>query len=136
MKIVNGFFLDALLDPLCGLGDSETAVLKYADLNPNDEESVRSVIRNLIVPATRKLSEKKKEQVRLACQYYLTKGGINFNRVFESILPPFGPPDDVRKFFEWTWEECFPDESYILSNLEEYEEHHDANEVWKIDLNN
>jgi hypothetical protein len=114
MKTVNPFFLTDLIGALAGLGDNDQLVFEYSSMDPNDEEAVRSVVRALIVPEAREMSDRRRERVRTAYQYYLTKGDIDFNRKFESILPPFDPPDDARQFFMRTWEECFPGEQYRI----------------------
>jgi hypothetical protein len=134
MKVVNPFFLRQLLSPLIGLADDDAAVEAYSTLNPNDEDYVRNVIRELIVPHALELNDNERERIRLAYRYYLTKGGINFEGWFESLLPPFDPPNDARLFFLWAWEECFPGESYELLDADDYLELVDPDETWKIHL--
>lgn len=128
MKTVNPWFLHRLLEPITGLADVDDAVALYSSLDPNDERGVREVIRQLIVPHAKSLSERERERVKLAYRYYLSKEGANFGRVFESNLPPFDPPDDPRMFFVWIWEECFPGETWQLPDLENYTENPDVNE--------
>ena len=132
MKTVNPYFLHRLLDPLSGLADDDESVEKYATLDPNDEESVRQVIRHLLVPHFRSLSADCVVRIRLAYQYYLTKESSNFERVYESILPPFDPPNDPRMFFVWVWEECFPGEAFELEDVSDIVESPDINEPLEI----
>lgn len=128
MKYVNPYFLHTLLEPLTGLADDDDAVAEYADLDPNDGEQVREVIRKLIVPHARSLTPAVLERVQLAFRYYLTKPSSNFGRVYDSNLPPFDAPNDPRKFFVWVWEECFPEERYDLVDVGGYMENPDINE--------
>jgi hypothetical protein len=137
MNTVNPYFLHTLLEPITGLADDDDAVIQYRSLDPNDEGSVRQVIRELIVPHARSMPDKLCERVKLAYRYYLSKelsaeNDVRFDRVFDSILPPFDAPDDPRQFFIWIWEECFPGESYGLADLENYTENPDINEPMRI----
>lgn len=47
---------------------------------------------------------------------------MDFERLFESCLPPFDPPKNARDFFVWLWEALFKKENYSI----------DPNEVYKI----
>jgi len=128
MKTVNPYFLHELLAPLAGLADDDHAVETYRELNPNDANQVRGVIRRDLVPHFHALDERAKKRARLALSYYLSKNSADFTRVFESSLPPFDPPDDARMFFVWLWEELFPSESFELSDLEAFREVPDIHE--------
>lgn len=133
MRTVNPYFLHSLLAPLAGLADDDEAIIRYRDFNPNDEPSVRQVIRELLVPHARTLSGAVRDRVKLAFRYYLTKElsperDVRLDRVYYSILPPFDAPDDPRQFFLWVWEECFPGEKCHLNDLDNYTEVRDINE--------
>jgi hypothetical protein len=132
MRTVNPYFLHTLLEPITGLADDDDAVANYSSLNPNDEHSVREIIRELIVPHAKTLSEPVRERVKLAYRYYLSKQDSQFGRVFDSNLPPFDSPDDPRMFFIWMWEECFPGEAYELPQLDTYTERPDINEPLRL----
>lgn len=134
MKIVNSFFLNDLLGPLVGLGDVDPIVEQYADFDSNDEVSVRGVIRELIVPHAQTLTDRNRALISVAYRYYLTTNSTDFKQEFEAILPPLDPPDDARLFYLWTWEECFPGESYLLPDADEYRVKHDPDETWQIHL--
>lgn len=125
---VNPFFLHTLLEPLTGLADDDDAVLRYRSLDPNSEEQVRAVIRACIVPHAKSLPSNATEKVRLAYRYYLSKNDSKFDRVFYSNLLPFDAPDDPRLFFNWVWDECFPNEEYRINEIENYVENADVNE--------
>jgi hypothetical protein len=127
MKSVNPYFLHTLLEPITGLADDDGAVARYASLDPNDERSVRKVIRELILPHANSLKEAVRKEVRLAYRFYLSKPEANWGRVFDSNLPPFNAPNDPRLFFIWVWEECFLGESYDLADWDSYSENPDIN---------
>ena len=134
LTTVNPYFLHDLIGPLSGRADDDDAVDKFSTLDPNNERDVRDVIRQMIVSYAKELSTRRRQRIRLAYQYYLSKPAVNFERVFESILPPFDPPTDPRLFFIWVWEECFPGDSYELTQLNDFVEKPDANETWQCDL--
>jgi hypothetical protein len=128
MQTVNPYFINVLLAPLAGLADDVDAVNHFNNLDPNDEPSVKKIIRSLIVPYSKDLSTQCVDRVRLAYMYYLSIEKLNFERVFESVLPPFDPPDDPRKFFVWIWDECFPGEPFRIEKAEDYKVKVDINE--------
>lgn len=135
MKTVNPYFLHTLLEPLTGLADDDDAMEEYSGFDSNNEQSVRQVIRELIVPHAKSLSSRCLERVRIAYRYYLSKPSPNFERVFESVLPPFDPPNDPRDFFVLIWEECFPSEDFTLEDIEAYVENADINEPLSVKAN-
>lgn len=120
MKIVNPYFLDELLSPLTGLADDDGAVEHYRHIELNSEDQYKSVIKDTLIEPFNNLDEERKQKSKLALSYYLTKQKCNFERVFNSCLPPFHPPEDARDFFIWLWESLFPGESYIVSDSETY----------------
>lgn len=122
MKNVNPYFLHELLAPLTGLADDDSAVETYRGLDSNDSSKVRQIIRRVLLPHFSQLRPPGKERAKLALSYYLSKPAADFARVFDSCLLPFAPPDDVRLFFVWLWEELFPSESYEQPNLTAFRE--------------
>lgn len=133
MKTVNPYLMGCIFNPFAGLADDDDAVEKYRDVNPNDQNAVRGVIRELSVPYVQTLRESVKIRVKLSCQYFLSTEQPDslFRGLFEGSLPPFDAPDDARALFIWAWNECFPGESYVLANPEEYTEVFDVDETWR-----
>lgn len=120
MKLVNPYFLNDLMSPITGLADDDEAVSYYNSLNISSEEQYRSIIREVFIEYFSSLDKQKKDKTKTALSFYLSKQDSDFERVFESCLPPFDPPTDVRDFFVWLWEELFKGESYIISDMESY----------------
>jgi hypothetical protein len=111
------FALHLLLGPLAGLADDDEEACKYAILDANDECQVKPIIERLISPHFLVLEPKRREAVKTALKYYLSKPDAQFDRVFDSLLPPFSAPDNARNFFVWIWEVLFDGEDYQLDNL-------------------
>jgi hypothetical protein len=126
---VNPYFLHTSLEPLSGLADDDEAVTQFRDLDPNNEQEVRSLIRRMILPHLLTLSPRNLERIKLAYQYYLSKTESNFERVFYSVLPPFDAPDEPRNFFLWVWKEWFPTEDFQINFLDRFDEQADLNET-------
>lgn len=126
---VNPWYLHVLMDPLAGLADNDDAVLKYRSLDPNSEVAVRLVIRELICPYLTGINALCLSRVKLAMRYFSATPNFPWDRLYESDLPPFDPPDDPRDFFVWVWNECFPGESIAIDNLDDYEVVRDLDEV-------
>jgi len=133
MKTVNPHLMGCIFNPFSGLADDDDAVEKYWDLDPNDEAAVRIVIRELSVPYVQQLRENVKTRIKLSCQYFLSteQPAELFRGLFEGRLPPFYAPNEPRSIFIWAWNECFPGESYILANPEDYTEVFDVDETWR-----
>lgn len=133
---MNPYFLHMLLDPLTGLADDDESIGCYADLDSNNEACVRDIIRRTIVPYVEGVSLQCLQGIQLALRLCLTSNIVDFRRVFESTLPPFDPPDDPRLFFLWIWMECFPNESYNISDPENYSVNADPNEPIRLQMKN
>ena len=127
MKRVNPYYLHVALEPFCGMADDDEEVERYREFDSNDESAFRCLIRSEIKPHLDSIEEPGKSYVRTAFQYYLSKEGPNFERVFESVLPPFDPPKNPRNLFVWIWQECF-DGDYMIGDFSDYEVVADANE--------
>lgn len=131
MATVNPHFVRVILNPLTGLGDDDRVWPRFKDFDSNDEQAVRAIIREMIVPYVHALKPGGRDRVQVALRYYLTVPGMDFCRLFDANLPPFPPPDDARDFFVWAWEECFPNEPYYLPNAHEYTVKADISEPLK-----
>lgn len=117
---INLCFVDHFLDPLCGCADDDEEVKPYRNLDPNDEEGVKRVIRNLIRPYILRFDRESLAQAKLALRYALTSADTRFDRIYYSVLPPFSPPAEPRSFFTWIWEVCFSGEDFTLDDMESY----------------
>lgn len=136
---VNPYFLHVPLEPITGLADDDDAVTRYADVDLNNEQQARSIISRLIVPHVTGLGPKSRAKTQLAYQYYLSKETSNWQNVFDSVLPPFEAPQDVRRFMCLLYEECFHSQDWRLPSLDGYVEAPDVNEplaVWEQEKSN
>lgn len=115
MIIIKPNSLRIFLDPLTGLADDDNEVAYYMSMPPQTEADYRSIINERLKEPFYQKEEKEKKVADLALRYYLSHPAMDFERVFESILPPFDPPNPPRDFFLWMWEELFESKDYSLS---------------------
>jgi hypothetical protein len=128
VKTVNPYFLHTLLGPLAGMADDDDAVRRFASIDSNNEGQVKRVISEMLAPHFFGLSAEMKDRAKTALGYYLAKPDANFERVFESCLPPFDPPSVARQFFVWLWEVLFPTESFAAVDYLTFREVADIDE--------
>lgn len=119
-KTVNPYYLLKMLGHLAGMGDCDHGVEKYRGFQPNDEARVRDAIRIEVVPVIQAYTDESIETIKLTLRYYLSSADVPWEDIFCSVLPPIDPPDNARDYFVWAWEECFPGESWTLSDLPKY----------------
>lgn len=127
MKKINRYFVRVVLNPIGGLADDDHAFEHYQDFNSNDEAVVRTLIREEIRPYLESLDRRSHDRISDAFRFYLSRGGMDFERVFYSMLPPFEAPRNPRDFFVWIWEECFGgdydfDEESEFEIVDDYDE--------------
>ena len=63
--------------------------------------STEKIINEKFVDYYKSLDKDKQQKSKIALSYYLSKPDSDFERVFESCLPPFDPPANARNFFVW-----------------------------------
>jgi hypothetical protein len=122
MKITNRFLIGYILGPIGGTADYDQGWEKYKNVNGNDEETIKKILQQEILPYYESRSNKFKEQFKWTLSFYLTTGTIDFEDEFDACLIAFDPPDDPKLFFIWLWELLFPDEGYMVENLDDYKE--------------
>jgi hypothetical protein len=127
-QIINPHWLHVLLYPLAGLADVDEAVIEYRSFDPNEEEAVRRIIREQIVPYFARVDAESVSKIKQAYRYYLSKGDSRWDRVYDSMLLPFDHPDLPRDFFLWIWQECFPNEDWQITDLSQFEIEADVEE--------
>jgi hypothetical protein len=128
MFSINPYFITDLLSPITGLADDDEAVEKYREIDISDDYQYREIIEKEIRTYYDGLNNEKKEKIKQALNYYLSTSEIDFERVFESCLPPFAPPKKTRDFFVWIWEELFEGEIYQITEKVDYVIISDVNE--------
>lgn len=106
MKI-NQFSKDfeSLLDPLSGGADDDEECAKYGDVDCNNEEQIKSVIRDRLIPSFNVLSYDKKIKLISEMRNHLSNKESDFDRLFYAGLPPIDAPNNPRLFFVWLLDE-------------------------------
>lgn len=136
MNKVNQAFLHDILIPLAGLADDDEQAEKYSSIDPNDEDSVKSIINATIIPYIQNQSKMYKDCVKDALSYFLTQDKVDFEGIFDSNLLPFPAPTKAKLFFVWIWELLFEGKSYIVTDLIGYVEINDIYEPLALRSNN
>lgn len=113
MTIVNQAAVEDILSPLSGMADIDEDMELYGDVDPEDQDTVRGIIRALIVPYFHANSPEGQAASKLGLAWYLTFRPDRLERVYESQLPPFR--DQPTRLWEMIWEELFFDEDYHLT---------------------
>ncbi len=129
MKKINPYFLLVPLEPITGLADDDDSVAQYCGVDIEDEEQALRIIRDVIVPHTAALPGRIRSAIQSAYRYFLTDTTFQWNRVLDSVLPPFEAPEVPRRFFELLYEACFGTSDYELADLDKYVVSNDPNEV-------
>lgn len=128
MTNVNIYFIFSFLYPLTGMGDDDEQVNYYMENKPSSEDDYRLIIRQILVPSFKDLNETEQDKAKITLKYLLNKNNVDFERIFESKLPPFELVIEPRNFFLWIWEELFNPEEYIIEDLKEYKENNNIHE--------
>jgi hypothetical protein len=109
----------AILAPWLGRADDDPCLPGYYALDLSDEGVVRSLIRSDIIPEFDKWNETDKVYAEDSLRYMFNFKRDKFQRLFDSGLPPFEPPDIIR-FFEIIFEELFPGKSIAVDRKEKF----------------
>lgn len=99
--------IDTFMDPWTGLADDDDVADYYMKLGQLTEAQYRQIIRRDLVPYYNSLPEKNRIDLQNKLKIALENKKCNFERVFNSCLPPFDPPEDPKLFFIWIYEELF-----------------------------
>jgi hypothetical protein len=119
LKDVNIYFVTALLNPLTGGADDDEEVALYRETDPDNEQQMRTVIRDRLKPYFKRFDVKSAEIAKASLQYLLSDRSTDFLRLYGSCLLPISPPSEPRHFFEWLWNELFDGREYKLISLDE-----------------
>lgn len=119
MITVNPVYIDYVLNPLTGGADSEESIDLYGSYNPNSEQEVKKLAREVLLPEFKSQQPILQEVVKHTLAYYLTYPKQDFERIFNSLLMPIDTPKNARLFFQWIWEVFFEGESkdYIKNEI-------------------
>lgn len=112
-SIINPSAVTNIFNPI--LGDRDEMYEKYGQIDSNNEQEVKNVIREEILPYLNELNERSQNSMKLSLRYALSlPSGVRWRSMFEGSLPPFNAPDDAMLLFLWAWEEWCPGEDYHI----------------------
>ena len=117
MPTVSRHDIDVFLGPLEGLAPEEEAeVLQNVD--PNNEQQVRAVIRRHCSPVMAGMRHDVRERYKNTLRYFLTTRQADFQAIIDGMQDmPLRNPDEPVNLFLWTWKELFPGEDYHIDDL-------------------
>jgi len=122
---VNPVYIDQFVGPLIGGADSEEEIGKFASFNSNNENEVKQLAKDVLLPAFEKRIKPFKVEMKNSLAYYLKYNKVDFESIIDSLLLPIETPKDPLLFFHWLWEVFFEGEHYdfILKEnvIEEFE---------------
>ncbi|OCX50843.1 hypothetical protein BEL04_19135 [Mucilaginibacter sp. PPCGB 2223] len=135
MKVINLSYLYYLTAPLVGGADDDEMVKHYWDIDHNDENTIKEVIKSVVKPFFEtNYSLLFRETVKETLAYHLSANKIDFAGLFNGQLHPFDHPTNPKLFYVWIWEVLFDGESYGILNLDEYSEKDDPNEIIRLNF--
>lgn len=91
----------------------------FANVDMDDEEAVRHVIRHTLVPTYQGAAAKEAAQVKDLLEWYLNCASEEQCEGLFANDPewPLGYTDPPRLFFQWWWQELFGDEDWRSDRL-------------------
>jgi hypothetical protein len=111
MQPVNVFMVSSLLAPLGGSADIDSEVIKYQNLDENNEAAIREVLSKVIKPYFEKQSQQYQISAKQSLAYYLTTENVDFGELYDNCLIAFDHPSDPGTFFYG------PGRSYFLMKI-------------------
>lgn len=125
MSQANIHFITALLDPLVGAADDDQEVVRYRDVDADDEAQIRQVVRDRLLPHLQRFDADNRCLAERSLRYFLSKEGTDFTRLYDASLLPIAAPSNARQFFVWLCEELFGKEPAVPLDLGEIRENND-----------
>jgi hypothetical protein len=123
-KMVNYHWLSHIFGTLTGGADDD--LTPWRGINANNEESVIKLVSECLRPDFYNLKIgtrlRLKETFRYALNFY---SDSDLKQAFESALPPFRTPDDIRLLYQRIWREMFEGESFEIQDASQYQELND-----------
>lgn len=111
----------AALAPLTGSADSDEMYETFKNVNSNDEEEVKSIIKDYFIPFfDQHYSDEGMIKIKNTLRFFLSTDTIDWTREYDSCLMAFDPPNNSKLFFIWLWEVMFPNESYQSGPYDDY----------------
>ncbi len=124
---VNKYFLENILSPLCVFADGEEYSKDFDEIDSNNEEEIRKIIRSYLIPWFIKKEDKYKQITKDTLRYYLTTEKVDFDGFMQSRIP-FKSPSIPKLFYIWLWKEYFGEnEPYLIEDFNKKDYHEDNN---------
>lgn len=132
---INKLLICAVLAPLGG--DIDEYYEKFRNINPNDENEVKPIIKEYLLPYFNQyFSPEGRQKIKEALGYFLsTDDSVDWQGEYNGHLMPFDSHKNAKLFFVWIWEELFPDEDfklYELSDVRVVESYKDLQKIKNI----
>jgi hypothetical protein len=108
MTLSNFHDLEILLDPWIGGADDDEMNSRLAELDPNNENSMKELIRSDLQPLFKSLRPIQQRAIFQALQNVSVLSPSALERHWESLLPPFSLPFDSALLFVWIYEVIGP----------------------------
>lgn len=109
MKTANIYIIQTVLHSLVGSADINSVSDKYLTVNGDDENEVKAIISEELLPAFKSSTDRFQNSVKQSLWYYLSKANYDFEGFYDSCLIALPPPKSTRDFFIWLWEVLFPE---------------------------
>ena len=93
--------LENLFQPWIGAADDDATVIRFSEFNPDDRASVVAAAKSDLLPNYASLTVAQREAIMTALVEALSLNGTDFERFWESMLPPFSLPKRPQNLFEW-----------------------------------
>ena len=117
MKLVNLYWLDHLWAPIAE--GRKVASITLVDMN--EPENVQRLVDDYLRPYIKRVSPKTAARLKETWRYALNAyGDQQLSNSLDSMLPPFHPPRDIRRFYIAAWELLFANEPWKIDDLAEY----------------
>jgi hypothetical protein len=123
--VVNAYWLARLWDPVCGGADVNDHPLENMDAT--DESDVRRLVREYLAPGFAEYAPTQQARLKATLRYglnALSDGWLEY--AFDSVLPPFAAPPNIRWFYTLIWEAMFGPEDWHIQEKDRYIVNHDV----------
>lgn len=124
MKVpVSIYIVAKAISPLCS--PSDDVCMELSDADVNNEEEVRAIIREKVVPHFQSYTEDSQRKIKDSLKYFICTNNPSIDRLFPAFHLPFEPPESAQSFFSIVWEEFFGSTLKCSVDPDQYEEKND-----------
>ncbi len=97
--------IDVFMDPWAGLADDDEISAYYNSIGTLSDDQYLEIIKKDLLPYFNSFNTNIRRELLNKLLHALNMPNYNFEREFNSVLPPFPPPQDPRQFFIWIYEQ-------------------------------